>query len=221
MPDLDPVSNGDPHAPAHNLERDAINALQDAMLDKISFPPGLATGDMLVWDGTQIVSTETRFFEGDGNPNGVVAAPVGSRYIDKIATLGAVQWIKSTGTGNTGWFTLEGDSGWLQVGAAGNAPFLNSFVNYGSAWTTAAYRKLNGVTHLKGLVNKVAGTRVLPIFNLPVGFRPSGDTHIPAFAGAVSADQAAVNVLKTGEVKGRATTPGLISLDGISFPADN
>lgn len=221
MTDLPHVSDGDPHAPAHNAERDAINALQDDMPNKISLPPGAATGDLLRWDGTTWLTTETRFFEGNGNPNGVLAAPVGSRYIDKAATLGAVEWIKSTGTGNTGWFTLAGDSGWIQVGATDAAPFQNGFVNYGSSWTTAAYRKLNGVTHLKGLLNKTTGSRALVMFSLPVGFRPSADTHIKAHAGAVTVDQAAVNILKNGDVKGRPTTPGLYSLDGISFPADN
>lgn len=103
---LDDVSTGDPHVPAHNAERAAINALQNLLDSKITLPSGLATGDLLRWDGTQIVSTETRFFEGNGTPNGVVAAPVGSRYVDKLATKGAVEWVKVTdGDSNTGWTT--------------------------------------------------------------------------------------------------------------------
>lgn len=106
---LDPVALDDPHVPAHNAERDAINALQEELATKIDLPPGLATGDLLVWDGTKIVSTETRFFEGQGGPNGVVAAPVGSRYVDKLATQGAVEWVKNAGgEGNTGWATAVG-----------------------------------------------------------------------------------------------------------------
>lgn len=106
---LSPVSSGDPHVPAHNAEREEINALAALIDDRIPFPGGLATGDLLRWDGTQFVSTETRFFEGHGNPNGVVAAPVGSRYVDMDATRGAVDWVKSSGgTGNTGWSSSIG-----------------------------------------------------------------------------------------------------------------
>lgn len=53
------------------------------------------------------------FLTGTGFPNGVVAAPVGSIYVDKSLTCGALLWIKQTGTGNTGWMVLSGDTGWL------------------------------------------------------------------------------------------------------------
>lgn len=103
---LSPVSSGDPHVPAHNSERDAINALEQNVASRIPFPPGAATGDLLRWDGVRWLTTETRFFEGEGDPNGVVAAPVGSRYVDKLATNGAVEWVKAyDGDANTGWVT--------------------------------------------------------------------------------------------------------------------
>lgn len=50
-----------------------------------------------------------------GFPNGVVSAPVGSTYIDKNATNGAIEWVKATGTGNTGWVVSVGDTGWRNV----------------------------------------------------------------------------------------------------------
>lgn len=52
---------------------------------------------------------------GTGFPNGVVSAPVGSIYIDTAVTNGASSWIKKSGTGNTGWVVLEGDTGWRDV----------------------------------------------------------------------------------------------------------
>lgn len=53
---------------------------------------------------------------GVGFPNGVVTAPTGSVYIDTAVTNGASSWIKKSGTGNTGWQVLEGDTGWRAIG---------------------------------------------------------------------------------------------------------
>jgi hypothetical protein len=53
----------------------------------------------------------TDYITGTGFPNGVVTAPVGSIYIDTAVTNGASSWIKKSGTGNTGWSVLEGDTG--------------------------------------------------------------------------------------------------------------
>ena len=218
---LDPVALDDPHVPAHNEERDAINTLQTQMSGKITLPAGAATGDLLRFDGEQWVTTDTRYFEGEGNPNGVLAAPVGSRYIDKVATFGAVEWVKSTGgDSNQGWFTLSGDSGWYEVGASGSVGFAAGWANYNQGWTTVAYRKINGIVYLKGMAYRASGPRASVIFTLPVGLRPSGNTHLPAFAGSLDDMFSAVNVFKNGEVRGRGPTPGYLSLDGLSFPAD-
>ena len=56
--------------------------------------------------------------EGSGSPQSVVTAPVGSTYIDTAATTGAIQWMKATGTGNTGWVVQYGDTGWRDVSAS-------------------------------------------------------------------------------------------------------
>jgi peptidoglycan/xylan/chitin deacetylase (PgdA/CDA1 family) len=49
---------------------------------------------------------------GTGSPEGVVVAPVGTVYTDTAATAGAVEWVKASGTGNTGWQVAHGDTGW-------------------------------------------------------------------------------------------------------------
>lgn len=46
---------------------------------------------------------------GTGFPSGVVAAPVGSTYIDTAATNGAIEWKKATRTGNTGSVVSHGE----------------------------------------------------------------------------------------------------------------
>ena len=45
-------------------------------------------------------------------PNGVVTAEIGTTYVDKNKTNGALKWIKTTDGGNTGWEVLIGDTGW-------------------------------------------------------------------------------------------------------------
>ena len=54
---------------------------------------------------------------GTGFPEGVVAAPVGTEYVDTAATNGAIKWIKATGTGTTGWRVAFGDTGWRNITA--------------------------------------------------------------------------------------------------------
>ena len=74
-------------------------------------------------DGSGIrlgTSTGVAYLKGTGFPNGVVSAPVGSIYIDKAVTNGASSWIKKSGTGNTGWKILEGDTGWRNVTSLAN-----------------------------------------------------------------------------------------------------
>ena len=60
-------------------------------------------------------TTNPNIITGTGFPNGVVSAPVGSIYIDTAITNGASSWIKKSGTGNTGWEVLEGDTGWRNI----------------------------------------------------------------------------------------------------------
>ena len=64
---------------------------------------------------TTLVRTGVRSWEGTGSPEGVVTAPIGWRYVDRVATNGAVEWVKATGTGNTGWRVVFGDTGWRKV----------------------------------------------------------------------------------------------------------
>lgn len=64
---------------------------------------------------TQATIGGVLYVTGTGFPEGVVTAPVGSIYIDKVITNGASSWIKKSGTGSTGWQVLEGDTGWRNI----------------------------------------------------------------------------------------------------------
>lgn len=65
--------------------------------------------------GKDIARLQGRFYEGVGSPEGKVAAPVGTGYIDSAATTGAIRWVKSSGTGTTGWKVEYGDTGWRNL----------------------------------------------------------------------------------------------------------
>ena len=66
---------------------------------------------------------------GTGSPEGKVAAPVGSAYTDTAATNGAIRWIKTSGTGATGWRVEYGDTGWRDI--SGVAEVANLEFNAG------------------------------------------------------------------------------------------
>ena len=60
---------------------------------------------------------------GTGMPNGVVTASPGTYYTDTAGTNGAWRWLKTSGTGNTGWTVVYGDTGWRDL----TALLLNGF----------------------------------------------------------------------------------------------
>lgn len=67
--------------------------------------------------------------------------------------------------------TLEIED-WHEVGATGEPAFENSWVNFGSSATVAAfYKDPFGMVHIKGQV--AGGTLDASIFTLPTGYRPS------------------------------------------------
>ena len=75
---------------------------------------------------------------GRGMPNGVVTAPVGTTYVDEAVTNGALKWIKKTGTGNTGWEVLIGDTGWKILPSV--SKLGNSFVKVRRVNNTVSYQ---------------------------------------------------------------------------------
>lgn len=161
---LVPVAEGDPHVPAHNEERDAINDLEDGVAARIPFPVSPTLGSMLRWDGDKWASSKMRIFEGIGSPEGVVAAPVGSRYVDVTGASGNAEYIKATGTGNTGWSVLNQDSGWQAI-----VP--------GTGWQNvsgapALARMINDVVYLRGRLERVSGAG-LTAGTIPLALRPT------------------------------------------------
>lgn len=115
---------------------------------------------------------------GDPALNSGAVAPTTNNW----GVLGAVGQIQSTnyasGTIPTGWMlkgdgTMDGrvlgDSGWI------NMVLINSWVQYDAAGTprTPQYRKINGVTHVKGVMKNGAA---VGFWVCPAGFRPASST---------------------------------------------
>lgn len=118
---------------------------------------------------------------GTGMPNGVVEAEIGTTYVDKNKTNGALKWIKTTDGGNTGWEVLIGDTGWRtlnSVSRAGNSFIkirrVNNLVTYqfgGLQWGWFGVNRRNGPDFVRHNSSGDKGAKVLRPGDIPVGFR--------------------------------------------------
>jgi len=59
--------------------------------------------DLLDAELTRLRALTNSFYEGDGSPEGAVAAPIGSLYRNRSGAAGTTLYVKEAGTGNTGW----------------------------------------------------------------------------------------------------------------------
>ena len=123
----------------------------------------------------------------------------------------------TTGTDNTKIVTPKaiGDAG-LKIGAFTEVTsFANSWVNYGSIYATAGYRKdAFGFVHIKGFIK--SGTSGTAAFTLPSGYRPALVEYFPAYTAGV---YAYVNILQDGTVVPVGTNTSF-SISGITFYAE-
>ena len=93
----------------------------------------------------------TRLISGSGVPNGVVIAPVGATYIDSAKTWDVSAWIKTAGTGNTGWEVLRASATPRTILALSTTPVAAGDVRY--------TRTVTGVTLvIEGIKPTVDGT---------------------------------------------------------------
>ena len=118
---------------------------------------------------------------GTGMPNGQVSAPIGTTYVDMNVTNGALKWIKQSGSGNTGWKVLIGDTGWRtlnSVSRAGNSFIkirrVNNLVTYqfgGLQWGWFGVNRRNGPDFVRHNSSGDKGAKVLRPGGIPTGFR--------------------------------------------------
>lgn len=165
------VAQDDPHVSAHNAERAAINQINIDLPKKIDKPTLPQKGDVLVYDGTKWSSLNIGYFSGTGGPEGQVAAPIGSRYTDTTAATGAVEYIKATGTGATGWLLIGGYTG------VRNISTLVDKRNNGIVNAAHLSRANNVVECYFDLKMPSSITSPYTLLTLPVGFRPPFDRY--------------------------------------------
>lgn len=137
--------------------------------------------------------TTTNQFEihGTGMPNGVVTAELGTTYVDKNKTNGALKWIKTTDGGNTGWEVLIGDTGWRtlnSVSRAGNSFIkirrVNNLVTYqfgGLQWGWFGVGKRNGPGFVRHNSSGDKGAKLTNPNGIPEGFRSESSLVGPIY----------------------------------------
>lgn len=149
---------------------------------------------------------------GVGMPQGVVTAPVGSVYTDTAATNGAIRWIKQTGTGNTGWQVIFGDTGWQNA-----TPLLTNgwtasglYVRRVNETVTCQFSGLNADSATDDIATSALGTG-WTLFNNPIGGNPvfRFPTGVGGIAGSASSQLTAM-------IQGNQS---IIRFDRASFPA--
>ena len=137
-------------------------------------------------------ASDVAMIAGNSMPNGNVLAPVGSTYIDRDATNGAIRWIKKTGGNSVNdWAVDYGDTGWRNITPNPLPANIDK--------TDCKIRRVNDVVEVAiGYTNVINATEMVYTNSLPLGFRP------------------AQNVFVTGEPTGPGTSrTGGIAIDGI------
>lgn len=118
---------------------------------------------------------------GRGMPNGTVTAPVGTTYVDEAVTNGALKWIKKTGTGNTGWEVLIGDTGWKilpSVSKLGNSFVkirrVNNVISYqfgGLSWGWFGIVRRGGAGYVLQGSDRERNCYIIQNGGIPIGYR--------------------------------------------------
>ena len=128
--------------------------------------------------GGQVHEYEIR---GQGMPNGRVSAPVGTTYVDTVATNKALKWIKRFGTDNQGWEVLVGDTGWINlpiVSKLGSSYLkvrrVNNTVMYqfgGLSWGWFGVVRRGGAGYQVQPSDRDRNCYILGLNGIPQGFR--------------------------------------------------
>ena len=119
---------------------------------------------------------------GAGMPNGKVAAPVGTTYVDTAVTNGALKWIKRKWTDNQGWEVLTGDTGWKKLPAVSvlgastvHVRRVNNIVTYkfeGLQWGWFGVVRRGGPGYAMQPSDRERNCYIIPTSNsIPYGFR--------------------------------------------------
>lgn len=140
------------------------------------------TGNTTALDNRlKVLEAKNWEIHGRGMPNGVVTAPVGTTYVDEAVTNGALKWIKKSGTGNTGWEVLIGDTGWKilpSVSKLGNSFVkirrVNNVVSYqfgGLSWGWFGIVRRGGAGYVLQGSDRERNCYIIQNGGIPTGYR--------------------------------------------------
>lgn len=143
-----------------------------------------------------------RWIVGVVPPNGAVTAPVGTRYTDTARTAGALEWIKETGSGNTGWRVVVGDTGVRDI--------TTVLAPERTAGRVLAHRVGVDVTVIFDSLRVPAGASSWTTYsgNLPEMFRPHTSYGLNIYLPSASSGTASDT---TGAIRVTSTSGGVIS----------
>lgn len=130
--------------------------------------------------GFVVGSSGPRVMSGTGSPEGVVTAPVGSRWIRTDGdALGDFEYQKRSGTGNTGWVVADGDTGWRNITSLATA-------NAGQVLADFMVRRIGGVVYLQAQFAQSTTNTVFELFangTWPSGFNIPTQTDETVISG--------------------------------------
>ena len=155
-------------------------------------------------------------FAGTGSPEGKTTASVGTIYTDTAATNGAIRWIKTSGTGNTGWRVEYGDTGWRNITA-----LLGDSVTGGKA----LIRRANGTVWFDVENLTFPTTPSYLLFSpsaIPMGFRVvSGWKYFNPTSRHTGGSQGPLRVSYGGDLGLYDTTNKTELVAYVSWPTEN
>ena len=166
------------------VSKDELNKLKPnqtlSLINKTLSISGGNSVDLPIWE-----------IHGTGMPNGVVEAEIGTTYVDKNKTNGALKWIKTTDGGNTGWEVLIGDTGWRtlnSVSRVGNSFIkirrVNNLITYqfgGLQWGWFGVGRRNGPGFVRHNSSGDKGAKLTYPNGIPEGFRSENSLVGPTY----------------------------------------
>ena len=168
------------------VTKDELNTLKPNQILSLN------NNTLSITGGNSVTLPANQFeIHGTGMPNGVVTAEIGTTYVDKNKTNGALKWIKTTDGGNTGWEVLIGDTGWRtlnSVSRAGNSFIkirrVNNLVTYqfgGLQWGWFGVGKRNGPGFVRHNSSGDKGAKLTYPNGIPEGFRSENSLVGPTY----------------------------------------
>ena len=141
-------------------------------------------GSVTLPESSNNSTTSSSELIGEGMPNGKVNGTIGQTYVDTKKTNGALKWIKRTPSGNTGWFVLDGDTGWKKLNVLsklGNSYMqvrrVNDTVSYqfgGLQWGWFGIVRRGNPAFIGHPGNREKKCFLIANGGIPLGYRTSG-----------------------------------------------